>query len=451
MNKLFFWGITILFLTACKKENKVDYVLFSGHVEDKTSDTLYINKDREIIKKIVLSEKGDFVDTLRVEKGQYFIYMDRDEIECYLIPGLELKLNVNAEKFDETIVFSGEGRKENNYLAKKYADRLSLPNGDELNKKKENEYLNVISTHRDNSYKLLKLLEKENGNPEFINQEKKRIHRDFISKLFFYPYYHRYNSEDKDYMPSKKLNTIIKNGLDTIEYTDENKTFLRNYYVYRIQYFKNTQQIFDEIKKIKSSDFKENIASKIHLFINQTQPNIDVVYKNIKAMSIDESLKSKLLKKCIKIKSTKKGNISPDFVFENSKGDSISLKSLRGKFVYIDFWATWCHPCIEEQPFFKKLEKKFHKDVAFVSISIDRDKKAWKAFVKEKKMEGIQLYCGSDFDQPFRSAYGVLGIPHFILIDRQGKVISPYALKPSDNGTIKLLDDLIAKKLPTHK
>jgi thiol-disulfide isomerase/thioredoxin len=70
----------------------------------------------------------------------------------------------------------------------------------------------------------------------------------------------------------------------------------------------------------------------------------------------------------------------------NLKGDSVSLSSLKGKILYIDFWATWCKPCIEEFPYSKKLMQsipsKFQKDIAFLFISVDDTEELWKRVLK---------------------------------------------------------------------
>ena len=89
----------------------------------------------------------------------------------------------------------------------------------------------------------------------------------------------------------------------------------------------------------------------------------------------------------------------------------------------------------------KKLEERFAgKNICFVSVSCDQDKSAWEKVVKEEKLEGIQLYAGA-FD-PFMDAYMITAIPHFILIDREGKVINAKMSRPSDPETVKFLDAL---------
>ena len=125
---------------------------------------------------------------------------------------------------------------------------------------------------------------------------------------------------------------------------------------------------------------------------------------------------------------------SPKFVdYENYKGGTTSLDDLKGKYVYIDVWATWCPPCRAEIPYLKKIEKKYHgKNIEFVSISLDEDNdhEAWKNMIADKEMGGTQLYAGGDSE--FVEGYRIDGIPRFILIDDEGNIVNDNAPRPSE-------------------
>jgi peroxiredoxin len=89
------------------------------------------------------------------------------------------------------------------------------------------------------------------------------------------------------------------------------------------------------------------------------------------------------------------GKTVPDFTFVNDKGDSVQLSAFRGKIVVIDFWATWCPPCVAQFPHYDSLKIKFkEKEVVFMSISIDESKARWEKFLKKRNHTDIQLWSG---------------------------------------------------------
>lgn len=139
------------------------------------------------------------------------------------------------------------------------------------------------------------------------------------------------------------------------------------------------------------------------------------------------------------------GKPSPEFNnYENYKGGTTSLKDLRGKYVYIDVWATWCRPCIGEIPHLQKLEREFHnKNIEFVSISVDKEsaKGKWKKMIADKKMSGVQLFAtqGDSFSKDFN----INSIPRFILLDPKGNVVKSNAPRPSSPDIKKVLNNLL--------
>lgn len=141
-----------------------------------------------------------------------------------------------------------------------------------------------------------------------------------------------------------------------------------------------------------------------------------------------------------------KGKASPKFVnFENNAGGTTSLDDLKGKYVYIDVWATWCGPCKVEIPFLKTVEKDYHnKNIAFISLSADKakDHGKWKTMIQEKELSGIQLFSDADFETSFMRDYKINAIPRFILIDPNGNIVSADAPRPSDKKLIDLFNEL---------
>ncbi len=137
---------------------------------------------------------------------------------------------------------------------------------------------------------------------------------------------------------------------------------------------------------------------------------------------------------------------APAFEYENHAGGKTKLADLKGKYVYIDVWATWCGPCRAEIPFLKTAEEKYHgKNIEFVSISVDvaKDYEKWKTFVTEKQLGGMQLLADNNWNSDFIKAFGINSIPRFILIGPDGKVVDSDASRPSNPKLIEKLDKLL--------
>lgn len=138
--------------------------------------------------------------------------------------------------------------------------------------------------------------------------------------------------------------------------------------------------------------------------------------------------------------------MAPDFTYATVDDKKVSLSDLKGKYVYIDVWATWCGPCKAEIPFLQKIEKEYHgKNIHFVSLSVDRmaDKGKWISYVKDHQLGGIQLMADKDFNSDFIKKFNIAAIPRFILIDPKGAIVSGDAARPSDPALKTLLDSLL--------
>ena len=115
------------------------------------------------------------------------------------------------------------------------------------------------------------------------------------------------------------------------------------------------------------------------------------------------------------------GHEAPNFELITSTGGKIALSSLRGKYVLIDFWASWCGPCRREIPNIKKIYAEFKdKGLQVVGVSIDSSDKAWKKALEEENMDYLQLY---DPEGITSKLYNYNGIPFIILISPEGIIL----------------------------
>lgn len=145
---------------------------------------------------------------------------------------------------------------------------------------------------------------------------------------------------------------------------------------------------------------------------------------------------------------TEKGQPGFQFEYEDINGDLVAFDSFKGKIVYVDIWATWCGPCIQQIPHLKKLEEELHgEDIVFLSISIDalKDKQKWKDFVKAKELKGVQLMADNAWQSGLVKNYEIKGIPRFMIFDKQGNIITTDAMRPSQPALKEQLIELLKK------
>lgn len=109
----------------------------------------------------------------------------------------------------------------------------------------------------------------------------------------------------------------------------------------------------------------------------------------------------------------------------------------------VDFWATWCGPCIKEAPHFQELSTRFSSDdVVFIQVSIDTNIKTWKNYLKSHP-NTLPQYISTDI--VLKEQWGITEIPRFILIDRDFIIESSYAPNPSNQETVRLITQTLSR------
>ncbi len=326
-------SVLICLLTASVVFAQNNFVKIEAKILNRNSDSLMLIKGNKKIKVLKISKDEIFSDTLNAKTGMYQLYDGSEVTSVFLKNGYDLNIKLDAKEFDETIVYSGKGAEENNFIAKhalaeEQFDYNKLLQAESLEKFKE--------------------LLKEKSNNDLGKLKKTKLDPDFV--------------------------TAFKQNIE------ENENGITMY--------------FTEMFALKELNNKP----------------------------------------------------SPGFDYENHKGGKTKLEDLRGKYVYIDVWATWCGPCRAEIPHLKKLEELFHgKNIEFVSISIDskKDYEKWKKFVTDKELGGIQLYADNDWNSQFVKDYNITGIPRFILVDPKGNIVNANEDRPSSPVIAKKLGDLV--------
>jgi thiol-disulfide isomerase/thioredoxin len=440
-------------LLSCA-EDIPSYVVVHGVIDNNNSETVRVYGS-ELDANIDIDENATFRDTLTIEQEGYFtMRIGRESTSIYLTKGSDLGITVNMPEFDETIVYTGNLAAENNYLAAKYLQSEQEKSFSEVYKMNEEDFLKEINFNKEQYLKLLNGT--ENLSEKFREQELKELEYEMVSNLENFKGYYIYLTSDKTFEVSEGFYDLLKD----IDYTDT--TEYRRSQGYRRMLLTHYGRMADENSNEEGYNKTVKFLSLVHKNLPKGYTKDGLMYDFLKYnLRADEFLEkaytifkeansnadnlTEVSSRYDLLNTIVPGKKSPQFDYENYEGGTTSLNDLKGKYVYLDIWATWCGPCKREIPHLKKIEKDYEdKNIAIVSISIDvkNDYDKWRAMVEEKELGGIQLYADNDWSSKFIKDYGIKGIPRFILLDKEGNIITSDAPRPSNTDLRALFDSL---------
>ena len=130
------------------------------------------------------------------------------------------------------------------------------------------------------------------------------------------------------------------------------------------------------------------------------------------------------------------GQLAPEFTLDDLDGQPVSLSQFKGQVVLLDFWASWCGPCISDLPGLRRIKKKTTDlPVVFLNVSIDTDESAWREAIDKHEIKGVHVRANG-FSSDVAKSYQVTGIPSYYLVDLQGLIL--------ENPIILDTDEIVA-------
>ncbi|GAE64814.1 Thiol-disulfide isomerase or thioredoxin [Chryseobacterium indologenes] len=152
--------------------------------------------------------------------------------------------------------------------------------------------------------------------------------------------------------------------------------------------------------------------------------------------------KKALYSKLDEINRSQKGSVFPDIALLNDKGITQKLSKYKGKYVIIDFWATWCGPCKQIRPIFesRSYQYRHYDNIQFISISLDEEQSKWTNYLKTKTSNIPQFWLINA--EQFMNKYKIQSIPRFIIVDPEGKIFNFNTPFPDEDNFVEILDKL---------
>jgi thiol-disulfide isomerase/thioredoxin len=382
------------------------------------------------------------------------VYAGRNMLPLYLKNGFNIKFDFDPSDFENPIIaYSGNGFETSSYLYEKnkiVSDFSSKMR--EISALEEAEFITKVNEKSDAQLSLL-------NNTQGLEEDYKALEVNDIkySKILDmtrYESWHRYLTKNMEFKVSENFLSI----LDEVSYENESdfkfsnsySSLVTSYYQSKVRDIQNDKPKYVNYIDVVSTNKSELIRNYLlYDYIKGSLKYTDDMkgfYEMYISTSTNQENKDEITKLYEKLGTVAAGQVSPTFEnYENHAGGTTSLEDLKGKYIYIDVWATWCGPCKAEIPYLKEVEAKYHdKNIHFLSLSIDeaKDREKWVNMVNEKELGGIQLLADNAWNSQFVRDYMINGIPHFILLDPELKIVKYSAPRPSNPELIELFNEL---------
>jgi thiol-disulfide isomerase/thioredoxin len=263
-----------------------------------------------------------------------------------------------------------------------------------------------------------------------------------LSDLIRYAYDHLQNKNlepDSLRIPNEYYAQILNEDINESEFFSFGHImFFHNYY--NLIYIQAKKESIDVSKYANQNaiGFSKDVilAKYFYSLIKKSDTLVDIDIDIIE----DEHLKNLLTNKIDILQQEK-------LELLESHGTSLFLDSIvnpyKGKVVYIDFWGTWCVPCLKEMPYSKALQEEFKKKpVEFLFLCNQSSKNDWQKMIKEKELPGTHILLSDQEYAKLQDLFGIMGIPHYIIVNKQGGYINN-AKRPSDKNIGDELNRLI--------
>ena len=436
MRKLVVMLFISLLVFACQKEKSVSV---NVTVKDKNIDEGVYFGLMKMDTMLQMNAEGKASVVLPVDEPQYGIVKYKWKTKAiYLEPGKGLDVIWDMRPSGLEIEFAGDGADKNNFINGKET-RVPVMGDFGL---KEDEFLEKIDQYiADNN----KVLESKGFDKVFQEKEKTRLLYDVCGILWQYAQ----NRDCSEEYIAKMKSLMVEE--DWLLQLDSYTNFMEGAVAYfagkalenqeNASVKEKTLNVLNYVlSNIKSQAVKEYLVASFSISYIDSEGVDDA--EEVKAI-FNKEVTNPVMQAAFNSlyaqgSSVAKGSKAHGFKYLDINGKEVSLDDFKGRYVYIDIWATWCAPCREEYPHLQMLEKAFQgTNISFVSISTDQDEAKWKQTVKDEKMGGIQLHTGGDED--FLNAFRVKGIPRFILINPEGRIENANMTRPSDPMTIEYL------------
>jgi thiol-disulfide isomerase/thioredoxin len=454
MNKLLTL-LSLLAFAACNSiENSSGLATVSGKWKRDLPEKIYLYKlvNGGLTEIASSSIDGDsaFYFANKPSKGDfYYIGAGKPAINryaFYLKPGDNLDFTVTEDSY----ILNGNNSPENREVAKWHDFIQPLEWKAVYINKNHSTYVDFFPLLENKLKELEKYPQNETNNQDFNQafEEYKKYNMLDVAMHFLYtprsvhpegedfPAYYR-NLDIASLTQTTVITKYLPSGVDIIERIIFNNLKLANEKINN-----PIDAIMANIPKIVNDTLKGELVAKF-ASTKRTYTSLLEFKEQYGKYLVTDNQQKKMRDLEVALNVLENGSPAIDFKFADKDGKQVALSDFKGKLVYIDVWATWCGPCKQELPHLKKLEAEYHnnKNIVFLSVSTDasKDLQKWKDYLVKENLTGVQLFAGDNARDAIIRPYKIAGIPRFILIGKDAKIVSFDAPRPSSSEIRPLL------------
>ena len=450
--------MTAVILAACSRQ-AADSITITGQVENPGGEEVevfyykdFITNKTEMVK-VALDEHNAFEAVLSLEEPQFiYVSIPPRTIMLYATPGATLNVAFDAETRDQLPQVTGDNSLESSFflaynieVAGKFNQSVMFGKARELGWEEFTDYLQAMYLEQKNF--LLNHPDYEALDTDFNSLMHTNILYGKYVWLLQYGLYYDFLHPDGDALPDSYF-AFLEEAAD---FRDEH-TRSRDYFTFVNMYVEHKADVvegvspnnlyFDTANELLSGRSRELVQAQTvisALSFDDFEVGL-ALYDRFNDSDVSADIAEIVRAEYEIQKALSPGMPAPGFTLTDINGDEVSLDDFLGKVVYLDFWASWCGPCLQQIPHAKELKARMadQNDLVFLYVSVDTDEEAWRNMVADREIKGVHVNVPG-FGHEVPASYNLRGVPTFYLIGKDGNIFDNRPPRPSGENIDEVL------------